>query len=100
MCRIAERGGLLNAFMSAKPDSPSARRCGLSRRDFFRILAGSAVCSALPRLARAFDQSAYPFSEVLSARSGISWTHTAGRSKEKFLPEISGPGCAFLDYDN
>src|SRR5258708_21935348 len=100
MARIAARRSRLNAFMSAKPDSPSARRCGISRRDFFRILAGSAVCSGLPRLARAFDQSAYPFSEVLPTRSGITWAHSAGRSKEKFLPEISGPGCAFLDFDN
>lgn len=40
------------------------------------------------------------FEEVPPTRSGISWVHTAGKSAEKHLPETSGPGCAFLDYDN
>jgi enediyne biosynthesis protein E4 len=26
--------------------------------------------------------------------------HTAGKSPEKYLPETTGAGCAFLDYDN
>ena len=34
------------------------------------------------------------------AKSGIRWTHTSGKSQERFLPETTGPGCAFLDYDN
>jgi hypothetical protein len=42
----------------------------------------------------------YPFSEVPPAASGITWTHTAGNSPEKYLPESTGAGCAFLDYDN
>ena len=32
--------------------------------------------------------------------SGIAWKHTAGKSPEKYLPETTGAGCAFLDYDN
>jgi len=32
--------------------------------------------------------------------SGITWKHTAGRSPQKYLPETTGAGCAFLDYDN
>ncbi|WP_263357073.1 CRTAC1 family protein [Acidicapsa ligni] len=32
--------------------------------------------------------------------SGIHWVHTAGMSAMKYLPESSGAGCAFLDYDN
>ena len=32
--------------------------------------------------------------------SGIKWTHTAGKSAEKYLPETIGAGCAFIDYDN
>jgi hypothetical protein len=71
----------------------------LNRRHFFRILAGTAAFSSLPRFAGALDRPPYPFSEVLPSSSGITWVHTAGRSKEKYLPEISGPGCAFLDYD-
>ncbi len=42
----------------------------------------------------------YAFEEIPSSRSGITWVHTAGKSAEKYLPETSGAGCAFLDYDN
>jgi enediyne biosynthesis protein E4 len=28
------------------------------------------------------------------------WKHTAGKSPQKYLPETTGAGCAFLDYDN
>ncbi len=44
--------------------------------------------------------AAYPFEEVPAASSGITWVHTAGKSAEKYLPETTGAGCAFLDYDN
>ena len=44
--------------------------------------------------------ASYPFEEVLPSRSGITWVHTAGKSAMKHLPETSGAGCAFLDYDN
>ncbi len=40
------------------------------------------------------------FEHVSAAQSGITWVHTAGKSAAKHLPETSGPGCAFLDYDN
>src|SRR5579863_8643331 len=89
--------------MSTKVVSTVRRWPGLAdRRDFLRMLAGTATLSALPGFARAIEtnKSQYPFSEVLPSQSGITWTHTAGRSKNKYLPEISGPGCAFLDYDN
>jgi hypothetical protein len=42
----------------------------------------------------------FPFEEVPASASGINWVHTAGKSPEKYLPETSGAGCAFLDYDN
>jgi enediyne biosynthesis protein E4 len=42
----------------------------------------------------------FPFEEVSSSKSGISWIHKSGRSPEMFLPETVGSGCAFLDYDN
>ena len=44
--------------------------------------------------------SPYPFEEVLPSASRITWTHTAGKSAQKYLPETTGAGCAFLDYDN
>jgi hypothetical protein len=42
----------------------------------------------------------YPFEEVLPAQSGITWKHVAAKSPQKYLPETTGAGCAFLDYDN
>jgi hypothetical protein len=72
----------------------------LRRRDFLRVLAGTAALSGVPRLAGAADQAAYPFSEVPASVSGIHFTHVAGSSAEKYLPESTGSGCAFLDYDN
>jgi hypothetical protein len=46
------------------------------------------------------ERSRFPFEEIPPEKSGIKWTHTSGKSPEKYLPESSGPGCAFLDYDN
>jgi hypothetical protein len=47
------------------------------------------------------NASALPtFEEIPASLSGITWTHTAGKSAAKHLPETSGAGCAFLDYDN
>ena len=40
------------------------------------------------------------FEEVPSTASGITWRHVNGRSPEYYLPETTGAGCAFLDYDN
>jgi enediyne biosynthesis protein E4 len=40
------------------------------------------------------------FEEVASATSAIHWRHVNGRSSEYYLPETTGAGCAFLDYDN
>jgi len=74
----------------------------MSRRRFLRTLAGTAgyaKLSSLPAVASTAP-SAYPFEEVSSAASRITWVHTAGKSAEKYLPETTGAGCAFLDYDN
>ena len=40
------------------------------------------------------------FEEVPAAASGLTWRHLNGRSADYFLPETTGAGCAFLDYDN
>jgi hypothetical protein len=72
----------------------------VGRREFLRVLAGSLAFPALARMATAADSPSYPFSEVPSSASGITWTHTAGLSPEKYLPQSTGAGCAFLDYDN
>ena len=71
----------------------------LSRRYFLRTLAGFAGANASwPRFANAAPL--YPFEEVPASTSHITWVHTAGKSTEKYLPETTGAGCAFLDYDN
>ncbi|PYX15441.1 MAG: CRTAC1 family protein [Acidobacteria bacterium] len=70
-----------------------------SRRLFLRGLAGSIAFSGLSRLAAAVPAT-YAFEEIPSSVSGITWVHTAGKSAEKYLPEATGAGCAFLDYDN
>ena len=54
--------------------------------------------AALPRLLR--GARAPLFEEIPPAHSGITWVHDNARSKEHYLPEALGPGCAFLDYDN
>ena len=67
-----------------------------SRRRFLRTLEVSAIA---PLLSGAAPLQAV-FEEIPASVSGIHWTHTAGLSAEMYLPETSGPGCAFFDYDN
>ena len=74
----------------------------LSRRRLLHNLATVAaafpVCGTL--LSRASASPApSTFEEVPASKSGIRWVHTAGKSAEKYLPESSGAGCAFLDFD-
>jgi enediyne biosynthesis protein E4 len=71
------------------------------RRDFLQALAGTLALPWVKRWWWAADAAlVYPFSEIPSSVSGITWTHTAGSSPEKYLPESTGAGCAFFDYDN
>ena len=73
---------------------------GFSRRQFLWAITGSAGALGLSRIVGAVPTPSYPFEEVPSSTSGITWRHTAGKSAEKYLPETTGAGCAFLDYDN
>jgi hypothetical protein len=80
---------------------PFGPKPGLHRRDFLRFVLSSAAFAGVHSFALPLKKPAiYPFSRVSSAASGISWTHTAGKSPAKYLPETTGAGCAFLDYDN
>jgi hypothetical protein len=79
---------------------PNPRTFLFSRRRFLRGLATSLALPSFYQLARALPEAAYPFEEVLPTASGITWKHTAGKSPQKYLPETTGAGCAFLDYDN
>jgi hypothetical protein len=76
------------------------RMRGVSRRGFLSgIAAGALLLPRGPGLALP-DAPRFPFEEVPAERSGIRWVHTNGKSEGKYLPESTGPGCAFLDYDN
>jgi hypothetical protein len=46
------------------------------------------------------EAAPYPFEEIPAEKSGIRWVHSSGKSPEKYLPETTGAGCAFFDYDN
>src|SRR5437588_1242729 len=86
----------------------------LSRRDFAKglgligfggaSLAGAAGIFAWSDLTfaqrGARTGSPQAFEQIPPSVSGITWVHRNGRSPEMFLPETTGAGCAFLDYDN
>jgi len=71
-----------------------------TRREFiWQLVAGGLLLPRWPVFAGP-EMPIFPFEEVPPEKSGIHWVHTSGQSPEKYLPESSGPGCAFLDYDN
>ena len=40
------------------------------------------------------------FESIPSEASGIRWVHENAASDDRYLPETTGAGCAFLDYDS
>jgi hypothetical protein len=72
----------------------------LTRRDFLSGMAAGALLG--PRWGEFLlpDAAPYPFEEIPAEKSGIRWVHSSGKSPEKYLPETTGAGCAFFDYDN
>ncbi len=75
----------------------------LTRRRLLRNFTAFAAASQLhaaPFVSPGASQPHYTFEEVPASSSGITWVHTAGKSADKHLPETSGAGCAFLDFDN
>jgi enediyne biosynthesis protein E4 len=76
-----------------------------SRRE---VLSALAACVPLSILSKVFasdlhgaDTTSLPlFQPVAALQSGIHWTHSNGRSADYYLPETTGAGCAFLDFDN
>jgi len=72
----------------------------VTRRDFVsRMAAGALLVPRWPGFALP-EAPQFPFEEILPEKSGIRWVHSNGKSSKKYLPETSGAGCAFLDYDN
>lgn len=77
------------------------RRGGhFSRRDFLSSLASGLSLACLPRVALGWASSNDLFEIIPPQVSGITWKHTSGKSPEHYLPETTGAGCAFFDYDN
>ena len=82
----------------------------ISRRDFVKVVGAAAAASYGKRAAGAsgvFQSPTIPqvkgkalFTSISAAESRITWRHVNGRSPEYYLPETTGAGCAFLDYDN
>src|ERR1700719_1316761 len=81
------------------PSSPLHRILS-SRRAFLAALGGTVGWSALSCFSAASTALEFVFTEVPPSSSGITWVHSAAKSADKYLPESTGPGCAFLDYDN
>src|SRR6266852_611501 len=73
---------------------------GLTRRGFLAGMSAGAFLLPGWRNAGFRDADRHPFEEISAERSGIRWRHANGKSFEKYLPESTGAGCAFLDYDN
>jgi enediyne biosynthesis protein E4 len=46
------------------------------------------------------QKSGVLFAQLAPSMTGITWKHVNGRSPDYYLPETTGAGCAFLDYDN
>jgi enediyne biosynthesis protein E4 len=88
-------------------------RTALSRRHFLKVLgllglgSGSAFSPGVPLMGSASASAqikppaAKPFFTLVpSSTSGITWKHSNGRSPNYYLPETTGAGCGFIDYDN
>ncbi len=80
---------------------------GFTRRDFLRAITAALGGASAKSLALPWTQAPLVpgaatalFEEIPATKSGISWRHVNGRSPEYYLPETTGAGCAFLDYDN
>jgi enediyne biosynthesis protein E4 len=79
----------------------------VSRRETLQMLVWSSLGTVLgPSSFRAATRTglagdpAWPFEEIPAKACGITWVHESGPSPDMYLPETTGAGCAFLDYDN
>jgi enediyne biosynthesis protein E4 len=78
-----------------------------SRRHILQLLGWTSLSGGIDRtslpylLASAGRGDSLPaFEEIPAKATGISWVHDSGPSPDMYLPETTGAGCAFLDYDN
>jgi enediyne biosynthesis protein E4 len=75
-----------------------------TRRQFLRGMSGlGASLFTKSSIGGRFGLAQTPpalFDAVPASQSGIVWRHVNGRSPDYYLPETTGAGCAFIDYDN
>jgi hypothetical protein len=82
-----------------------------TRRQFCKTFGGAAFLAGTHNVSWPFKslhgalKSGLPasnqlFEEVPPAASKITFRHVNGRSPDYYLPETTGAGCAFLDFDN
>ena len=62
------------------------------------LLLGLVAASLCTHIAQEGPPAA--FQEVMPQISGIHWKHDNAMSPERHLPETTGSGCAFVDYNN
>src|SRR5581483_9595551 len=114
--KAASQPGWRDLVPVKRPASlPSSQGAGgLTRRMFLRNLSAGYLALAAPALfpglaskrqhmwmqGAAAPANRALFEDVPASNSGISFHHVNGRSPEYYLPETTGAGCAFLDYDN
>ena len=73
----------------------------LRRRDVLRAAGIVLAGTKFKPLCLASQEAAHPlFDQVPPSVSGITFRHVNGRTPDYYLPETTGAGCAFLDYDN
>ena len=86
----------------------------IRRREFLRALSAAAVSTSIRApswealsgtfavcgIAGAQRNGDALFAAVPPATTKIAWRHVNGRSPDYYLPETTGAGCAFLDFDN
>jgi hypothetical protein len=83
-----------------------------SRRQFCKAFGGAAFLAGTHKtnlwpmqslhaaLKSSLPASNQLFEEVPATESKITFRHVNGRSPDYYLPETTGAGCAFLDFDN
>ena len=76
----------------------ATRGSGVSKPVFIFFVAFAALAACVIALAAAPDRTPVTFTDV-TAQAGIHFTHNAGRTGKKYLPETMGAGVAFFDAD-
>ena len=78
----------------------TAPQFAVSRRLFLRGLLRSLALRRFSRFAYAADLLFMPLRRSQPPPAELSGSTPPGSRSEKYLPETTGAGCAFLDYDN